>query len=269
MEKLNKLLQEQEESMARHYLSCYLKIPYDNFKKSESPDFTTIINGSNIGIEVTTVHPSEMITKADALNNNYSRKGQNKNIIEKVIKNICYNSMIKYSIYDISIRIRLDTDLYFKSYNINEKKKEIEPEIDTIFQQLKNDISSIVDRLLIRTFTYSGKYLESVYVENFHNAGWKELFEKDKNSINIYFTFQGFLDPMPFDFIQPLIAKKEEKLLTYKEKNPNIDELWLCIFLPDEEFGFTIKGLECPMGYKSNYKRIILVQNTPPFVRDL
>lgn len=133
MEKLNKLLQEQEESMARHYLSCYLKIPYDNFKKSESPDFTTIINGSNIGIEVTTVHPSEMITKADALNNNYSRKGQNKNIIEKVIKNICYNSMIKYSIYDISIRIRLDTDLYFKSYNINEKKKEIEPEIDTIF----------------------------------------------------------------------------------------------------------------------------------------
>lgn len=90
-----------------------------------------------------------------------------------------------------------------------------------------------------------------------------------KSRINIYFTFQGFLDPMPFDFIQPLIAKKEEKLLTYKEKNPNIDEMWLCIFLPDEEFGFTIKGLECPMGYKSNYKRIILVQNTPPFVRDL
>ena len=74
---------------------------------------------------------------------------------------------------------------------------------------------------------------------------------------------------MPFDFIQPLIAKKEEKFQTYKEKNPNIDAMWLCIFLPDEEFGFTIKGLECPMGYKSNYKRIILVQNTPPFVRDL
>ena len=57
--------------MARHYLSCYLKIPYDNFNKSESPDFTTNINGNEIGIEVTTVHPSEIVTKADALNNNY------------------------------------------------------------------------------------------------------------------------------------------------------------------------------------------------------
>ena len=74
---------------------------------------------------------------------------------------------------------------------------------------------------------------------------------------------------MPFDFIQPLIAKKEEKLLTYKEKNLNIGEMWLCVLLPDEEFGFTIKGLECPTEYKSKYKRIILVQKTPPFVRDL
>ena len=122
IKKTNKLLQEQEESMARHYLSCYLKIPYDNFNKSESPDFTTNINGNEIGIEVTTVHPSEIVTKADALNNNYSRNGQNKNIIEKAIKNICYRCMTKYSIYDISIRIRLNTDLYFKSYNINEKR---------------------------------------------------------------------------------------------------------------------------------------------------
>lgn len=118
IKKTNKLLQEQEESMARHYLSCYLKIPYDNFNKSESPDFTTNINGNEIGIEVTTVHPSEIVTKADALNNHYSRNGQNKNIIEKAIKNICYRCMTKYSIYDISIRIRLNTDLYFKSYNI-------------------------------------------------------------------------------------------------------------------------------------------------------
>lgn len=103
MEKLNKRLQEEEESIARHYLSCYLKIPYDNFKKSESPDFTTNINGNEIGIEVTTVHPSEIVTKADALNNNYNRKGQNKNIIEKAIKNICYSYMTKYNIYDISI----------------------------------------------------------------------------------------------------------------------------------------------------------------------
>ena len=269
MENLNKILQEQEESMARHYLSCYLKIPYDNFNKSESPDFTTKINDKEIGIEVTTVHPSEIVTKDDALSNNNNRKGQNKNIIEKAIKNICYSRMIKYDIYDISIGIILNTDLYFKSYKINEKKNDIETEIDTIFQQLKNDISSIDDGLTIRTFTYTDTYLERVDIEYFHNAGWKELFEKDKSSININFTFQGFLDPMPFSFIQPLIAKKEEKLQTYKEKNPNIDEMWLCIFLPDEEFGFTIKGLKCPMGYKSNYKRIILVQNTPPFIRDL
>lgn len=269
MEKLNKRLQEQEESIARHYLSCYLEIPYDNFKKSESPDFTTNINGNEIGIEVTTVHPSEIVTKADALNNNYNRKGQNKNIIEKAIKNICYSYMTKYNIYDISIRIRLNTDLYFKSYNINKKKKEIEPEIDTIFQKIKNDTSSIVEQFAFRTFTYSNKYLESVYIQYYHNAGWKELFEKDRSRINIYFTFQGFLAPMPFDFIKPLLTQKEEKLQTYKEKNPNIDEMWLCIFLHDEEFGFTIKGLECPMGYKSNYKRIILVQGTPPFVRDL
>lgn len=74
--------------------------------------------------------------------------------------NICYSYMTKYNIYDISIRIRLNTDLYFKSYNINEKKKEIEPEIDTIFQKIKNDTSSIVEQFAFRTFTYSDKYLK-------------------------------------------------------------------------------------------------------------
>lgn len=68
--------------------------------------------------------------------------------------------MTKYNIYDISIRIRLNTDLYFKSYNINKKKIEIEPEIDTIFQKIKNDTSSIVKQFAFRTFTYSDKYLK-------------------------------------------------------------------------------------------------------------
>lgn len=262
----NKLSQNQEEDMARYLLSCYLRIPFEDFQKGESPDFIINIEDKTVGIEVTTIHPSIMVTADDAAKNNSPRKGQNKNIIERTIKGLFYEYIERYNIYDIAIRIRLNYDLYFKSYSINNKKDELRTEINEIFQRLKHDIGGITK---LKGYSYTKKLLESVDVTYYPGAGWKDLFTKDKSSINIYFTFQGFLSPMPFDYIHPLIRKKERKLSMYKQNNHDIKEFWLCLYLPSEEFAFTVKGVDCPEGYKSDYDRIIMVQDTPPFARDL
>ena len=107
----NKLSQNQEEDMARYLLSCYLRIPFEDFQKGESPDFIINIEDKTVGLEVTTIHPSIMVTADDAAKNNSPRKGQNKNIIERTIKGLFYEYIERYNIYDIAIRIRLNYDL--------------------------------------------------------------------------------------------------------------------------------------------------------------
>ena len=66
-----------------------------------------------------------------------------------------------------------------------------------------------------------------------------------------------------------IVIELVDARLPLASKNPDIDDYWLCLFLPDEEFGFTIKGVESPPQYKSSYPRIFLAQNSPPFVRYL
>ena len=161
----------------------------------------------------------------------------------------------------------LRPELYFTSYKINAKKNILRDEIEDIFIQLQNDIDK--QHTNIQSYSYKSDSFLEVYITYYPNAGWKKEFEKDKDRINIYFTFEGFLSPMPFDFIKPAIINKEAKIESYKKKNPDINDYWLCLFLPDEEFGFTIKGVESPPQYESSYSRIFLAQNCPPFVRYL
>ena len=133
--------------------------------------------------------------------------------------------------------------------------------------KLQNDIEENYTN--IQSYSYNSDSFLEVYITYHPNAGWKKEFENDKSRMEIYFTFEGFLSPMPFDYIKPAIILKEGKIESYRIKNPDIDDYWLCLFLPDEEFGFTIKGIKSPPQYNSSYSRIILVQNCPPFVRYL
>lgn len=264
-ESRNKQLQNLEEDTVRHLLSIFLQIPYSSIKKRESPDCLVTLNGKNVGIEITTMRPSMLVT-ATTINS----IGQNKNAIECVIKEICYNCMQKYEIYDISIRFRLNLDLYYTRYNIKDKKKFLVEVVDGIFKNLQKDIvSETQEKYKIKRYAYSYEEFANITFEYCPYAGWKSIFMKDKTKINIYFTYQGFLFPIPFEYVKSFILKKEKKLESYKKNNQNIDEMWLCLYLPREEFGFSIKGIEVPLNYKTAYDRVILVQDFPHFARDL
>ena len=266
LESKNKQLQNIEEDMAMHWLSMYLQIPYDSIIRQESPDCLVRIAGKKFGIEITTIRPSMMVT-ASANN----RMGQNKNAIENVVKGICYECMQRYNIYDISINFRLNMDLYFTRYNIKEKKNVLFREIDELFQKFSKYITEKQNSegYTIGHYSYSSEFLTQVEIAYYPKAGWKSRFDRDKSSINICFTYLGILSPIPFEYVKPFILKKEQKIDWYRKNNPNIEEMWLCLFLPNEEFAFTIKGIEVPINHKSSYDRVILVQESPPFVRDL
>ena len=259
----NEYSQNSEEIIAMDLLCCFLNIPNNAIIPNESPDCIIDYEGRKIGVEISTLRPSSSLSQYLSGH----KQGQNKNQIESVVRRICYKCMTKYEIYDISIRFMLRQELYFTSYKINEKKTILRDEIEDIFIQLQNDIDK--QHTNIQSYSYKSDSFIEVYITYYSNVGWKKEFEKDMNFINIYFTFEGIQSPMPFDFIKPAIIKKEDKIEYYKKKNPDIDEYWLCLLLPDEEFGFTIKGAEAPPLYKSSYSRIFLAQNCPPFVRYL
>ena len=259
----NEYYQNSEEIIAMDLLCHFLNIPYNAVTQHESPDCIIEFEGRKIGVEITTLRPSSSLTKLLS----GRKQGQNKNQIESVVRRICFECMKKHEIYDISIRFMLHRDLYFTSYKINDKKTILRDEIEDIFIQLLKNIDK--KHTNIQSYSYKSDSFLEVYITYYPNAGWKKEFEQDKNRINIYFTYKGFLSPMPFDFIKPAIINKEAKIESYKKKNPDINDYWLCLFLPDEEFGFTIKGVESPPQYKSSYPRIFLAQNSPPFVRYL
>lgn len=259
----NESFQNSEEIIAMDLLCRFLNIPYNTIIPHESPDCIIDFEGRKIGVEITTLRPSLLLTKQLS----GCKQGQNKNQIESVVKKICYECMTNHEIYDISIRFKLCNELYFTSYKINDKKTILRNEIEGIFMKLQNDIEENYTN--IQSYSYNSDSFLEVYITYHPNAGWKKEFENDKSRMEIYFTFEGFLSPMPFDYIKPAIILKEGKIESYRIKNPDIDDYWLCLFLPDEEFGFTIKGVESPSQYNSSYSRIILVQNCPPFVRYL
>ena len=259
----NEYSQNSEEIIAMDLLCHFLNIPYNTVSQHESPDCIIELEGRKIGVEITTLRPSISLTKLLS----GRAQGQNKNQIERVVRILCFECMKNHEIFDISIRFMLRPELYFTSYKINAKKNILRDEIEDIFIQLQNDIDK--QHTNIQSYSYKSDSFLEVYITYYPNAGWKKEFEKDKDRINIYFTFEGFLSPMPFDFIKPAIINKEAKIESYKKKNPDINDYWLCLFLPDEEFGFTIKGVESPPQYESSYSRIFLAQNCPPFVRYL
>ena len=259
----NEYYQNSEEIIAMDLLCHFLNIPYNAVTQHESPDCIIEFEGRKIGVEITTLRPSSSLTKLLS----GRKQGQNKNQIESVVRRICFECMKKHEIYDISIRFMLHRDLYFTSYKINDKKTILRNEIEDIFIQLLKNIDK--KHTNIQSYSYKSDSFLEVYITYYPNAGWKKEFEQDKNRINIYFTYKGFLSPMPFDFIKPAIINKEAKIESYKKKNPDINDYWLCLFLPDEEFGFTMKGVASHPQYESSYSRIFLAQNSPPFVRYL
>lgn len=256
----NEFLQNSDEMRVLDILCCFLKIPYKSVIQCESPDCIILYEGKRIGIEITSLRPSLML-------NEYG-KPTNKKLIEKTIKKLCYDCMIEQDIYNISIGFMLHTSLYFTNYRVNERKKLLQIEIEKIFKDLHAKIDTYVGDK-IQYYHYTSLSFLKVNIVYYPNAGWKDFFMKDKSYINIYFTFAGFLFPISIKCLESAISKKEKKIEYYKQLNPDIDEFWLCLYLSDEEFGFTIKGIEPLKKIKSSYSKIIIAQSFPFYVRFL
>lgn len=250
-----------EEFRAASILSPFLQIPISQFTFQDHPDLKVKINGKSIGIEITTIHPSMKLCNTQ---NTCKTKNNNICALKQIVKEITYECMKIFDIFNLSFAYQLNTNVIIS--DIKKSKEEIREEITSIFDLIVNDIKKIESNKLSYIFNYKGRlYFLNTRIEYYPNAEWKELYLKNKQLINICFPYVGFLSPLDFDFIKELIEKKEEKLHSYKERNKDIDDFWLCLFLPSEEKGFSIKGMKIPQESHYDYTRIIVAQEFPPF----
>ena len=75
------------------------------------------------------------------------------------------------------------------------------------------------------------------------------------------------LESVTEEDISIAINHKEKDYEDYKNnREEKFDEVWLCLYLPDSEFGFTIRGAVLPP-IASKFDRIYLSEEKMPFAR--
>lgn len=248
-----------EEFRAASVLSPFLQIPISQFTFQDHPDLKVNVNGKNIGIEITTIHPP---LKLCTIQNTYT-KSNNICVLEQIVKEITFECMKSYDIFDLTFAYQFNHNIVIS--NIKENKEEIRKEITSMFEMIYKDIKKIEGDKFSYSFNYKGRlYFINTKIEYFPNAGWKKLYLVNEHLINISFPYEGFLLPLNFESVKELVEKKQKKLQWYKEINKDIDDYWLCLFLPFEEKGLTINGLKMPQENHYDYTKIIIAQEFPP-----
>jgi hypothetical protein len=285
----NKEKQYLEELLAADLISRFFKIPFDNFTKSESPDYLIDLNGHKIGLEIESINAT-LIQNSKKVECNEDQGDMHKepsclhkNMLDDKIKQYIADKMVEHNMYNLAFNLSLDlSQTYFSGKIYKEIMPYIEPELDRMFENILNDeIHQQKCAMTIKHIKGSGNVISEYDVTYYGGADWKNEFSMvvtkgknkgkeriDKNLINILITNGAIQTDLSFDEIKHLIDQKENSISDYRKANP-CDEYWLALYLPQQEHIFSIKGIHSPTYFKSGYSKIILVQHTPPFAYEL
>lgn len=245
------LLQKQEEEKAIFPIIALEggDIEFEHIGERHEPDFKLRYNGKRIGLEVVTLHPYK--------NHRFNVPAEVENFVSDYIhEKYQYQDCPEFSCISIALGPKL---LYSsgKLKNTPEVKTAIENAINRNIDydyfaefrltDLTKDIT--VDAEYLHSLTHlASQYGQKFPIVSFDNPG-------------------GMQSPVSENDINVALSLKEEKYNRYTSHNGvQFDEVWLCMALPDEEYGFSIKGAPIPI-IDSKFDRIYLTQTTIPFAR--
>jgi hypothetical protein len=285
----NKDKQDNEELLAADIISRFFKIPFNNFTKSESPDYLIDLNGHKIGLEIESINAT-LIYNSKKIECNEDQDDMpkkpsclHKNMLDDKIKKYIVDKMVEYKMYNLAFNLSLDlSQTYFSGKKDNEIMPYIEPELDRMFETiLKDEINQQQNPLPFKHIRGTGNLISEYDVTYYSDANWEDELSMvnttgknkgkrtiDIDRVNILITNGVIQSYLSFDEIKNLIDKKEKKISGYQKANP-CEEYWLALFLPQEEHIFSIKGIHSPTDFKSGYSKIILAQHNPPFAYEL
>lgn len=259
MEKINinQLRQQQEEKRAIN--SVYDKIVREFIKlehigaDSKKPDFRLNYNGLNICIEMTRIEPYK--------NRNMETQCVIENAVEKIVRKVIKDKG-KNPLCSIHIILGSILSTLKKGTRINK--------IQNIERIIGAALNGRVNREYFTEFKVNRKIGAMRLMKKEEHVATLKVIEKlmGKPFPEINFSNPGgFLDPISEKDILTAIKHKENEYSDYKNnRGESFDEVWLCLYLPDSEHGFTIRGASIPT-INSQYERIYLSEEKSPFAR--
>jgi hypothetical protein len=286
---INQSSQKKEETEIGRMLSVHLSIPFDQFNfNREEPDCEVVINKKNIGIELTSIHPYQFLSRwkdQEEREEYYKEKGKNedikkggtaKNVIENYIRESFTEVLLEKQLYDVVIGITLDYDLYFTKVRLKSLKPDLSNEIHEAINLVLSDeiyTSCTTSVRPPKIFIYNGSLFGEISITYYKNANWNKdspLIRNGQYIPYIYFTLGGFRPQVPPECICEAIEEKCKKYSHYKSNHtPAFDECWLCVYLQKDEDIFTIAGSKFISTKTIGFERIILVQESNLFPRVL
>lgn len=259
MEKLNlnKLRQQQEEKRAVN--SVYDKIVSEFItlehtgSDSKKPDFRLNYNGKNICIEMTRIEPY----KNRGLESQCEIVSAVEKLVRRKVKEIGISPVC-------TIHIILGPTL-----SILKRGRRIK-NIINIDKVIENALKGRVDKNYFTEFRVNKKIGDRRLMNDKKYVASLKIIERltGKPLPEIVFSNPGcVLESITEDDISMAINHKEKEYDDYKyQRGENFDEVWLCLYLPDTEFGFTIRGAITPPAV-SKFDRIYLSEEKMPFAR--
>ena len=164
---------------------------------SVSETFTVRKMSSGVGVEITTLRPSIYMT----FPMDKPSKGQSIQAVENAVRKIIYECMLDLNLFDLTMQIELEPELYFGGIQVKKVKELLKSSFMDIFANFSNDVVEIDSSKVLRSYKY-GKhgYFLSVEFTCYPNSGFDKLIKNIFSIISdiIKFTFHGFFHPLPF-----------------------------------------------------------------------
>lgn len=256
-ENINKLRQQQEEERAINPVFSKIVREFVTLEHTGSDsklsDFKLNYNGLNICIEMTRIEPYT--------NRGWESQCKVENAIEKLIRKVISDKKknpicaIHVTLGPVLLQIKKGTRI------------KNTPNIEKIIGAALN---GRVNHDYFREFNVNRKIARSNLMKDERYLATLRLIEKlsGKPFPEISFSNPGMiLTPICPKDILSAISHKEDAYDDYKNnRGEQFKEVWLCLYLPDTEFGYTIKGAEIPV-IESRYDRIYLSEEKHLFAR--
>lgn len=259
MEKININMLRQQQEEKRAVGPVYDKIVMEFVtlehigSDCKKPDFRLNYNGRNICIEMTRIEPYK--------NRNLESQCEIENAVEKLVRKIVKEKGISPV---CTIHIILGPTLSYL-----EKGSKVK-EISNINKIIENALEGKIDTNYFTEFDVNKKIGDEQLMNDKTYIASLEVIEKltGKPLPEIVFLKPGCVrEPISEADIAKAINHKEKDYDDYKYKRgETFDEVWLCLYLPDSEYGFTIRGA-IPPHIVSNFDRIYLSEEKFPYAR--
>lgn len=256
-ENINKLRQKREEVRAINPVFDKIVREFVTLEHTGSDsklaDFKLNYNGLNICIEMTRIEPYT--------NRDWESQCKIENAIDKLIRKVIRDKK-KNPICTINVILGHVLSNIKKGTRIKN--------IRNIEKIIGAALNGRVNHDYFLEFNVNRKMARANLMKDERYVTTLRLIEKlsGKNLPEISFSNPGIiLTPISSNDIVSAILHKEDAYDDYKNnREEKFDEVWLCLYLPDTEFGYTIKGAEIPI-IESKYDRIYLSEENHPIAR--